>query len=211
MARRDDDDDDDRRSVRSRRYDNRVREYMIILFMTILMLIVAVISFQISKKLNTKKEPDIDVNYITGKLTDISELSTSELDYTGIVKFTDGDIPFLTQKSFSMLYKAKIKAGIDMSKIKVTVTETKVTVTLPEVEITSVEVDPDSIEFYDEKFALFNQSQKQDVVDAISAATNDVEANVNYDELKNRSRVQAETIIKSILSEIIGERELEIN
>ncbi len=176
----------------------------------VLLLIVAFASYKFSEMINKPDEPDITVSYITGKLSDASDLVTAELSYTGVVRYTDGDIPFLTQKAFSMIYNAEVKAGIDISQVDIQITDDKVIVTLPEVQILSVDVDPDSIEFYDEKSALFNWSDKQDVVEAISAAESDVEANADITELKARARTQSEVIITGILKDSIGERTLEI-
>lgn len=189
---------------------SRTRDYIRGAIFALLLILVGVVSYKISAKIHTPEEPDITVSYITGKLTDASDLITSELSYTGLVKYSDGNIPFLTQKEFSMIYNAEVKAGIDMSEVEIEVTEEKVIVTLPEVKVISVDVDPNSIEFYDEKFAIFNWSDKQDAVEAIAAAEADVEANADIEELKTRARTQAETIITGILKDSIGERTLEI-
>lgn len=188
----------------------RSKDYIRGVIFGIILIAVAFASYKVSEMINKPDEPDITVSYITGKLSDASDLVTSELSYTGVVKYEDGNIPFLTQKGFSMVYNAEVKAGIDISQVDIQVTEDKVIVTLPEVQIMSVDVDADSIEFYDEKSALFNWSDKQDVVDAIAAAEADVEANADIAELKARARTQSEVIITGILKDSIGERTLEI-
>ena len=155
-----------------------------------------------------KKEPKITTEYITGKLEVASELTTAELTYTGLVRYEDGSIPWLTKKGFTMKYTATVKAGIDVSKIEVDVTSKNVIVKLPDTELLSVNVDSNSINFYDQSYALFNWSDKEDVTTAIQAAENDVAANANVDELKAKSEEQTEKLLRGLLEDVIGDREL---
>jgi hypothetical protein len=155
-----------------------------------------------------KSEPKITAEYITGKMEVASELNTAELTYTGIVRYEDGSIPWITQKGFTMKYTATVKAGIDFSKIKVDVNSKNVIVTLPETEIQSVNVDSNSIDFYDQSYAIFNWSDKQDVATALQAAESDVISNANLDELKAKSEEQTEKLIRGLLQDTIGDREL---
>ena len=155
-----------------------------------------------------KSEPKITTDYITGKLETASELTTAELTYTGLVKFEDGSIPFLTQKGFTMKYTATVKAGIDFSKIEVEVNSKTVVVTLPETEIQSVNVDSNSIDFYDQSYAIFNWSSKDDVTTAIQAAENDVATNADTESLKQKSSEQTEKLVRGLLEDAIGEKEL---
>ena len=55
------------------------------------------------------------------------------------------------------------------------VTDSEVTVTLPAVEIFDISIDNDSIQYYDEKAALLNWERKEDAMDAIASAKEDVE------------------------------------
>ena len=107
---------------------------------------------------------------ISSRLADIGELSTEKYTYTGLYKLTQGEIPLITQKGFSMVYTANFKAGIKVKDVQVKVDQSKVTVTLPAAKILSAAIDPSSIKFYDQKAALFNWSQKEDVTKAEKAA-----------------------------------------
>ena len=179
---------------------------------TIILIVVAVALIMGGVWLKTflfgKSEPKITTDYITGKLDVASELTTAELTYTGLVTFEDGSIPFLTKKGFTMKYTATVEAGIDFSKIEVDVSGKTVKVTLPETEIQSVKVDPNSIDFYDESFALFNWKDNEDVSDAIARAENDIQNNADMDNLKKKSEMQTEKLIRGLLEGAIGEREL---
>ncbi len=199
------------RERREKDYLAHSKNIIIIIFYFLSLIIVAFLSYMLSAKINGKKEPEVNVGYITSKLENSSELTSAVLTYNGLLTYSDGNIPFITQKAFSMTYLAEIKAGIDMSQVKVQVTEDKVIVTLPEVQINNINIDPDSIKIFDEQHALFNWTDQDDVVDAISAAQSDVEENADMEGLKTRAREQAVLVINDLLKESIGERSLEIN
>lgn len=150
-------------------------------------------------------EPVITMEYVDKKLENISELSTAEMTYNGLYTIVEGNIPFITQKGFSMTYEAQVKAGIDASAIKVEVTDEEVIVTLPQAEIQMSYVNPDSIQFYDEKMALFNWTEKTDVTEAISSAEADVAEKADLDGLLERASKQAEYIVKGLLEDAVGD------
>ena len=160
--------------------------------------------------LNTPKEPELTSSFINGKLEAVSELTTAKLTYTGLIKYSEGSIPFLTQNSFSMIYTATVRAGIDLSKAVVEITEEEVVIMLPACEIQSVDIDEESIEFYDEKWALFNRSTKEDVIDMVSAAKEDVTKKADIESLLESASLQTEALVKGLLEDTIGERRLVI-
>ena len=57
------------------------------------------------------RELEVTIEYIDKKLEHIAELSTAEMIYTSLYTVTEGKIPFLTQKGFSMVYTAQVRAG----------------------------------------------------------------------------------------------------
>lgn len=151
---------------------------------------------------------EVTIETVSKKLANISDLSTAEMIYTGLYSVTEGKIPFITQKGFSMVYTATVRAGIDASLVQIEVTDEAVTVQLPAAEIQMSKVDPDSIQFYDEKFALFNQDKKTDVTEAISIAEKDVQEKANTDGLLERAAQQAEYIIRGILEDAVDGRKV---
>lgn len=154
--------------------------------------------------------PTITSSYISGKLESVSELTTAELTYNGILTYEDGKIPILTKTGFSMYYTSVVKAGVDISQVKVNVEPNKVTIYIPETEILLVKVDPNSIEFYNEKHALLSGDEKRDVTEAIAAAEADVEANADLEALMDRAETQTRAIIQSILQDCVGDRKIVI-
>ena len=160
---------------------------------------------------NRKKKAAVTSTLIESRLQDCSDLTTCNLMYVDLVKYEDGTIPWMTKKSFSMIYQANIRAGIDLSKAIVKVTPRNVRIEMPETEIQSIEVDTDSLRFYDEHFALFNWNNKEDISNAIQMAREDAQQHVDFDQLKEQARKQAELVIRKLVGPTIDNgRTLEI-
>lgn len=181
-----------------------------ILFIILVILFGVFAGFKAGRMVYKDTQPEITTAYISGKINGASELTTAEMLYSGLVIYSEGEIPLLTRKGFSMRYTANIRAGIDFSEIVIKVTDSKVIVKIPEARVQSIDVDPDSIEFYDERYALFNWTDKRDVVDAISISQEDATAHANVEELIKRAYAQTGAVIKNILEESVGDRELVI-
>lgn len=145
------------------------------------------------------QKADISVSAITARLTQASDLATARLEYRGLIRYEAGEIRFITQKGFTMIYDAHIKAGIDLSKAQVDVSGETITVTLPEAVIQDINIDPDSLEFYDEKIALFNPQNKEDTVTALQAAKEDAEKNAADSDLLATANEQARRLIQELL------------
>ena len=178
----------------------------IILIGVVVLLVMA--GFWLKTQFFGPTDPTITTDYITGKLDVASELTTAELTYTGVLKYEDGSIPFLTKKGYSMVYTATVKAGIDFSQIQVDVKKDSVVVTLPEAEIQSVYVNPNTIDFYDESFALFNWGDKTDITKSIAAAENDIKTNADTGALIDKSNMQTERLVRALLEDAIGDKKL---
>lgn len=166
--------------------------------------------FVIGRMVEESRKPDITSAYISSKIETVSHLTTAELTYNGLIHYEEGDIPILTKKSFSMVYCAQVKAGVDLSKVESHVTDTEVVLIVPEVEIQEIDIDETSIQFYDEQVALFNWTEKEDTLDAMAAAKADVEEKVNLTELKLKARTQTESLLKGLFEGTVGEREVRV-
>ena len=174
-------------------------------------LIIAIVVIFVTYRLTKKDEPEITNTFISEKLEAVSELTTAKLTYTGLVRYTEGNIPFLTKKEFNMLYRAGVRAGIDLSQGDINVTDSDVKLTLPKAEIQEIFVDADSIQFYDESFALFNGEKREDTVEALKVAEEDVRENGNMEELMVQAQEQTESLLTGFLDELIGDRTLVIS
>lgn len=174
-------------------------------------LIIAIAAIFVTYRLTKKDEPEITNTFISEKLEAVSELTTAKLTYTGLVRYTEGNIPFLTKKEFNMLYRAGVRAGIDLSQANIDVTDSEVKLTLPKAEIQEISVDADSIQFYDESFALFNGEKREDTVEALKVAEEDVRENGNMEDLMAEAQEQTEILLTGFLDELIGDRTLVIS
>lgn len=175
-----------------------------ILYTLVIIILGILCGYLLSAYMNLKKKKSsVTSSMIESRLADCSELTTCNLVYVDLVKYENGTIPFISKKSFSMIYQANVRAGIDLSKAAVKVTPTAVRIELPETEVQSIEVDTNSLRFYDEHFALFNWNNKEDITEAIVLAKNDAEKNIDFDKLKAQARLQAEKVISKLIEPIV--------
>ena len=166
----------------------------------------------LTQSLRRDREPEITGTFIDSKLEAAGELTSAKMIYNGLIHYSDGSIPFLTQKAFNMTYRAEVRAGVDLSKANTEVTDSEVTVTLPAVEIFDISIDNDSIQYYDEKAALLNWERKEDAMDAIASAKEDVEQQTKeMDDLETMAQEQTKTLITGMLSETVSNNKTTIN
>ncbi len=157
------------------------------------------VGFMGARLLDKGDEPRVTATSIEERLSKCSDLTTARLDYRGIIKYEEGDIQYINKKSFSMIYDAHIKAGIDLSEAQVTVKDKEITVSFPEPEIQDITVDPDSLEFYDEKLALFNWTKKEDTQNAMKKAEEDAAEKAARTDLLSQAAEQARTVVTALL------------
>lgn len=172
----------------------------------------------VANPFETQKQATITAEEVEEQISKAAELSTAKLTYKGIVNFTEGQIKYITQNSFNMMYTAEVVAGIDMEKVTVDVQQPKdgnpgkVVVNIPKATVQTVTIDPDSLEFYDQKWALFNKTANTDVQDALKAAEQDARQNFGKKELIATAQEQADEVIKGFVTSVLPEGyELEIN
>lgn len=151
------------------------------------------------KLIEAKKEPTVTTSVITSQLQNMSDLTTSQLQYRGMIRYEEGTITFINKKSYTMLYDASVKAGIDMGQAKIQMTGKKVKVALPKAKVQDIVINPDTLEFYDEKNSLFNWDDKQDTVKALQLAKEDATARIDEAELLKQAEQQAELLIKNLV------------
>ncbi|MBR5065648.1 MAG: DUF4230 domain-containing protein, partial [Oscillospiraceae bacterium] len=104
-----------------------------------------------NEKRHEKEKPALDTVALAEELVEISELATMEYTYTNTVKydsyldFYGYRIPFTTN-SFVISYDGSVKAGVDLSKAKISLEGELITISLPDARIVSHEIDFDSIQ-----------------------------------------------------------------
>lgn len=142
----------------------------------------------------------VSTEYINQKLEGMGQLVTQKMAYTGLYTVTEGKIPFITKKGFSMVYEAEVEARIDFSKITFTSDETGIRFTIPHSELQTPVIDPASIQFFDEKRAVFNWQKKEDAVDAQSAAREDVLKKYDFSDMLKSADEHAVLLLETIFS-----------
>lgn len=176
----------------------------------LIVLVIAGTAVFLTMHFTKESEPEITNSFISDKLEAASELTSAKLTYNGLVRYSEGSIPFITKKEFSMIYRAEVKAGIDLSRVESEITDAQVKITVPRIEILDISIDESSIQFYDERFALLNWEKKEDLLETIQEAKADVEAKGDMDGLKDNAKNQIEILLVGLFEDCIGERELVI-
>lgn len=160
------------------------------------------VGFLGARLLDREDNIKISATSIEERLKKCSDLTTARLEYRGIIRYEDGDIQYINKKSFSMIYDAHIKAGIDLSQAEVSLSGKEITVTIPEPKVQDIVIDPDSLEFYDEKLALFNWTKKEDTAKAMKYAKEDAEKKAAQTDLIKQASQQAKTVVTTLLAPI---------
>lgn len=166
-----------------------------------IILLIAIIFYAGVLMGSSSSKPEITSTGLTQTLEDIDELAVIQYNYTKIGEFSNSldfngwTVP-LTQKSFLITYDGHLKAGVDMSGVKVSVNNKTITVTIPEVKILSNEIDEKSIEVYDESNNLFNPIS---ITDYKKFATKQKEK-VEEEAIENGLLSQAATKVQSTIT-----------
>ena len=176
----------------------------------IAILLVAILIFYAGTRFASgSDEPKITATGLTQQLQEIEELDTMSYNYTKVGKFSDNlkfngwDIP-LTQKSFLITYNGKLKAGIKMDKIKISIENNTIIVSIPEIEILSNEIDENSIEVYDETKNVFNPISISDYTAFAKKQKETVAEEAIENGLLSEAATKSQSTIKKYLNAIPG-------
>lgn len=181
----------------------RITPFKIKLYLIMSAIVLIIIAGSVFFFTNYNKEEKLDVTYLNSLLEKSSELTTSKLTITGVSKFKDTGVSFINRSDFTMVYKATIRAGIDIKEVKIASNdETKiVNIIIPKSTIQEVKVDPKSIDYYDEKVALFNTNEKEDANKAQALAEESAAKEATKTGILELADSQAATLIKGILAD----------
>ena len=176
----------------------------------IAILLVAILIFYAGTRFASgSDEPKITATGLTQQLQEIEELATMSYNYTKVGKFSDNlkfngwDIP-LSQKSFLITYNGKLKAGIKMDKIKISIENNTIIVSIPEIEILSNEIDENSIEVYDETKNVFNPISISDYTAFAKKQKETVAEEAIENGLLSEAATKTQSTIKKYLNAIPG-------
>jgi len=146
-------------------------------------------------------EPEIITVSELEKIINVSELSTYTAVYNGIAQIMNEDKP--DQIDYYVSYEAKVKAGIDFSKVKIDVdNEAKeIHFSIPEIHITDINVDIGSLDYI-----FLNKKANTSTVSktAYAACEKDVrEESKAQEEIFDLSKENAEHVLTALISPII--------
>ena len=159
-----------------------------------------------------ESEPVITADLLGQQLRDIQELSTVEYHYTNMGRFENQKdfygwkVPFTT-KSFIVAYDGVIKAGVDLSEMKIEVSGKTITVTMPEAKVLSHEMDEESLEVYDETHNIFNPIEIEDYTQFTTDQKESIEARAIDNGLLTSAAQRAENTVRGLIEALPGMEE----
>lgn len=155
-----------------------------------------------------------DFSIIEDGLNDMGFLITQEYYFTQVEEYTkEKQIAFWTsESSFTYSYDGIVEAGVDFSKITVSVDDKNkvIAITIPEAEIHTVTVDEDSFKEYDSDNKFWNPIKPKDFNNAQKEFKENAKANAISKGVLDKADTQAETIIKNFVSQLIDVNEYSI-
>lgn len=155
-----------------------------------------------------KAKQAVTADMLMTRLENASECTTQKMIYNGVIESESGSIPFLNKQRFLMTYKAVVRAGFDVSKTKIELTDDAITVTLPKMEIQEVTIDPEEIRTYNTSLTLIKPDGKEELKEALLAAEEDARSKAEESGLLEAASENAESMIKGLLSDAAGDREI---
>lgn len=176
------------------------RKYKIILIIiavTILFVMSIICGVVIKQSQNKNIEPEISVSATLEKIVKTSDLSTFEAVYNGIATVMNEKKP--DKVDFHVSYEAKVKAGIDVKQIEMSINEEEKTIyiTLPEITLGEPIVDISTLDYIFE-----NEKANTEDVSAIAykACIADVKKESDKeDAIFELAKENAQNIVKALV------------
>ena len=176
------------------------------LFLVCLVIILICITIIAGMLVQTRKNK-VESRTVAFGLKDMGELVTQVGYFTNVQSNKNNrhlfgiDIPFTTSK-YIYSYDGTVKAGLDFSKLEVTVDDANkiVTVKLPEVSIFDVNIDNESLKIYDESQSIFTPLHITDVNDAQIELKEEVRQTAIDNGILEEATKNAKTLISGFLS-----------
>lgn len=150
---------------------------------------------------------------LTQILEKSSELTSAKIQTTGIVDYVDDGVKYVNRADFTMMFKAIVRAGIDLEEIEITVNEPEKTVdvVIPKSRILETTIDPESIKYFDTKFSIFNPNEKEDATTAMMLAKKKAEEEAPDTGILELADTNNKNLIRSLLTEITTKRDYSLN
>ncbi len=159
---------------------------------------------------------EFDVEAFTEEIQSISELATVEYRYTNIglmdeskkFSFIDWKKPF-SEKLLIVSMDGIIKAGTDLSKVKIDCDEDKkvITISLPEPTILSNELNEDSFEAHEEKDSVWNRLTLDDSAELRVQIKEKAQQNAIDNKVLEEAGSRAQQLIQKLIEALPNVRE----
>lgn len=139
----------------------------------------------------------------------IGEMATQAGYFTN-VQVVEGDrdifgivVPF-THKKYIYSYDGVIKAGIDFSKVQVSVDDLRkiIHVKLPDTAILSTEIDEDSLQIYDETNNAFNRLKLTDINQSLVALKEEIQKTAVEQGILQNATQNAQQLLRGFISNV---------
>lgn len=184
----------------------KIRVNILTVFFFVLSVILAILLLAGNKR--AEKERGYDSSSVMNRISYIQELALVRYNYTGVIsykdyrKFLNINVP-LTDKYFLLKYNGYLKAGVDFSRIKVTVdNDTTVHISIPKPKILETVIDEKSIQVYNESENAFNPIKISDYNEAISREKNVMIRDAIDQGIYRQATDEAKIAISSLLKEM---------
>ena len=169
------------------------------------------------EELTTEEVVVFNAGVVMEEIKNISELASVEYRYTNVGTldsarvFTfmkEWKVPF-SQKAAIVTMDGTIKAGIDLSQVKIESNENKkvITVKMPESRILSNELDENSFKVYQEDESVWNQITLTDSKELRDQIKKQAEKNAVDNKILEQASEKAEQLVKSIIVATPGIKE----
>lgn len=184
----------------------RIRINILTVFFFVLSVILAILLLAGNKR--AEKERGYDSSSVMNRISYMQELALVRYNYTGVIsykdyrKFLNINVP-LTDKYFLLKYNGYIKAGVDFSRIKVTVdNDSTVHISIPRPKILDTVIDEKSVQVYNESENAFNPIKISDYNEALSREKNVMIRDAIDQGIYRQATDEAKLAITSLLKEI---------
>ena len=179
---------------------------LFILLLVCIMFMIIFKAFSKNRSDNLEINKKYDIKYFAWQIKNKGYLVTSELQYSGGIKYKINEnaiwgTKWLIYREFMMIFDTKIEAGVDLSNIDIIETESKIIVKMPRATIKDIYIIPESVEYYDVKQTpiKWGESDKDAANNAKVKAKEHVKNNVNLNTLLNNAQSQAEMYVETLL------------
>lgn len=186
--------------------NTKIRINILTIFFFVLSVILAILLLAGNNR--AEKERGYDSSSVMNRISYIQELALVRYNYTGVIsykdyrKFLNINVP-LTDKYFLLKYNGYIKAGVDFSRINVTVdNDTTIHISIPKPKILDTVIDEKSIQVYNESENAFNPIKISDYNEAISREKNVMIRDAVEQGIYRQATDEAKIAITSLLREM---------